>query len=117
LRQAGLVFMGVVRAGGKWYADSDPGWFGGHWWWVAVTVAAGVVVGLLRRPLRIPERIPSLVADLTDGHVEAWLVPGDRGGVGRLADRRGQRRPGEGSGFDGRRRGQLDRAAPRARRR
>ena len=46
---AGLVFMGVIRVGGKWYADSDPGWFGGHWWWVAVTMAAGVVVGLLRR--------------------------------------------------------------------
>jgi hypothetical protein len=39
---------------GKWYADSDPGWFGGHWWWVAVTAAAGVVVGL-RRLMRLPE--------------------------------------------------------------
>ena len=73
---AGLVFMGVVGAGGKWYADSNPGWFGGHWWWVAVTVAAGVVVGLLRRVLRLPEQIPSLVADLTDGKVDPQLVPG-----------------------------------------
>ncbi|MDP9207271.1 MAG: hypothetical protein M3O65_01985, partial [Actinomycetota bacterium] len=31
---AGLVFVGVIDFGGKWYADSDPGWFGGHWWWV-----------------------------------------------------------------------------------
>ena len=47
---AGLVFMGVTGAGGKWYADSHPGWFGGHWWWVA----AGVAVGLLRRLMRLP---------------------------------------------------------------
>ena len=53
-----------------------PGWFGGHWWWVAVTVAAGIVVGLLRLLMRLPEQIPSLIADLTDGHVEARLVPG-----------------------------------------
>jgi H+/Cl- antiporter ClcA len=73
---AGLVFMGVVRVGGKWYVDSHPGWFGGHWWWVAVTVAAGVMVGLLRRLMRLPEQIPSLVADLTDEHVDSRLVPG-----------------------------------------
>ena len=73
---AGLVFMGVTGAGGKWYADSHPGWFGGHWWWVAVTVAAGVVVGLLRRLMRLPEQIPSLVEDLTDGRVDPQLVPG-----------------------------------------
>ena len=73
---AGLVFMGVVGAGGKWYADSNPGWFGGHWWWVAVTVAAGVVVGLLRRVLRLPGQIPSLVEDLRDGKVDPQLVPG-----------------------------------------
>ena len=33
---AGLVFVGVIDVGGKWYTDSDSGWFGGHWWWVAV---------------------------------------------------------------------------------
>ena len=44
---AGLIFVGVITFGGKWYSDSDPGWFGGHWWWVAVAAAAGVVVGLL----------------------------------------------------------------------
>ena len=73
---AALVFMGVVKVGGKWYVDSNPGWFGGHWWWVAVTVAAGVVVGLLRRLMRLPEQIPNLIADLTDEHVDPGLVPG-----------------------------------------
>jgi len=73
---ASLVFMGVIDFGGKWYTDSDPGWFGGHWWWVAVTAAAGVVVGLLRRLTRLPEQIPGLFEDLKDGHVDSKLVPG-----------------------------------------
>jgi H+/Cl- antiporter ClcA len=73
---AGLVFMGVIDFAGKWYADSDPGWFGGHWWWVAVTAAAGVVVGLLRRLTRLPEQIPGLFADLKSEHVDTGLVPG-----------------------------------------
>ena len=51
---AGLVFIGVIKFGGKWYSDSDPGWFGGHWWWVAVAAAAGAVAGLLRRLTRLP---------------------------------------------------------------
>jgi H+/Cl- antiporter ClcA len=73
---AGLVFMGVIDFGGKWYTDADPGWFGGHWWWVAVTAASGVVVGLLRRLMRLPEQIPGLFADLQSGHVDTGLVPG-----------------------------------------
>jgi H+/Cl- antiporter ClcA len=73
---AGLVFIGVIKFGGKWYSDSDPGWFGGHWWWVAVAAAAGAVVGLLRRLIRVPEEIPGLVDDLQTGHVNPRLVPG-----------------------------------------
>jgi H+/Cl- antiporter ClcA len=73
---AGLVFIGVIKFGGKWYNDSHPGWFGGHWWWVAVAAAAGVVVGLLRRLTRLPEDVPGLFADLQTGHVDSGLVPG-----------------------------------------
>ena len=73
---AGLVFIGVIKFGGKWYSDSDPGWFGGHWWWVAVAAAAGAVVGLLRRLTRLPEEVPGLVADLQTEHVDPGLVPG-----------------------------------------
>lgn len=73
---AGLVFMGVIGFGGRWYVDANPGWFGGQWWWVAVTAGAGVVVGLLRRLTRLPEQIPGLIADLKDGHVDPRLVPG-----------------------------------------
>ena len=73
---AGLVFIGVITSGGKWYDDSDPGWFGGHWWWVAVAAAAGVVVGLLRRLTRLPEEVPGLFEDLQTEHVNPGLVPG-----------------------------------------
>jgi H+/Cl- antiporter ClcA len=73
---AGLVFLGVIKFGGKWYDDSDPRWFGGHWWWIAVTAAAGVVVGLLRRLTRLPEQLPGLIADLQEEEVNSRLVPG-----------------------------------------
>ena len=73
---AGLVFIGVIKFGGKWYSDSHPGWLGGHWWWVAITAAAGVVVGLLRRLMRLPEELPGLFDDLKSEHVDPGLVPG-----------------------------------------
>ena len=73
---AGLVFVGVTGFGNHWYVDSDPRWFGGHWWWIAVTAAAGVVVGVLRRLTRLPDQIPGLIEDLKDEHVNPVLVPG-----------------------------------------
>ena len=73
---AGLIFMGVIGAGGDWYTDSDPGWFGGQWWWVGIAAAAGVGVGLLRRLTRLPDHTPGLIADMQAGHVDPGLVPG-----------------------------------------
>ena len=73
---AGLVFVGAITGGGKWYSDSDPGWFGGHWWWVAVGAAAGIGVGVLRRATNLPWKTPGLFDDLETGHVETGLVPG-----------------------------------------
>src|SRR5215469_14170147 len=73
---AALIFLGVIKFGGKWYSDSHPGWFGGHWWWVAVAVAAGIAVGLVRRLTRLPWKTPGLFEDLQTCHVEPGLVPG-----------------------------------------
>lgn len=71
---AGLIFVGVIKFGGKWYSDSNPGWLGGHWWWVAVAAAAGAVVGLVRRLTRLPWKTPGLFEDLQTEHVDAKLV-------------------------------------------
>ena len=73
---AGLVFLGLTDAGNNWYDVSDPGWFGGQWWWVAVTAGAGIVVGLLRSLTKLPAKIPGLIADIEGAHVETRLVPG-----------------------------------------
>src|SRR5215467_8898630 len=73
---AALIFVGVIKFGGKWYSDSHPGWFGGHWWWVAVAAAAGVAVGLVRRLTRLPWKTPGLFEDLTTELVDVKLVPG-----------------------------------------
>jgi H+/Cl- antiporter ClcA len=73
---AALIFLGVIKVGAKWYSDSHPGWFGGHWWWVAVAAAAGVAVGLVRRLTRLPWKTPGLFEDLTTELVDVKLVPG-----------------------------------------
>lgn len=73
---AGLIFVGVITFGGTWYTDAHPGWLGGHWWWVAVTVAAGAAVGLARRLTRLPWKTPGLFDDLQTEHVDPKLVPG-----------------------------------------
>jgi len=73
---AALLFMGLIGLGDNWYTASDPGWFGGHWWWIGVTVAAGLAVGVLRRLTRLPARIPSLIEDLEQAHVDPKSVPG-----------------------------------------
>jgi acyl-coenzyme A synthetase/AMP-(fatty) acid ligase len=69
----GLLFMGLIGVGDKWYSYSRPGWMGGHWWWVAVTGAAGVAVGLLRRVTQLPEKTPGIIAELQEEFVDpAW---------------------------------------------
>ena len=72
----GLLFLGLLDLGQSWYAYSTPGWMGGHWWWVALTAAAGLVVGVLRWATRLPYRTPGLIEDLQEGYVDPRLVPG-----------------------------------------
>jgi H+/Cl- antiporter ClcA len=72
---AGLVFLGVIKIGVKWGTHFTPGWFGGHWWWVAVTAGAGLLVGLLRRLFRLPKDVPGFFEDLRTEHVDPRLVP------------------------------------------
>jgi H+/Cl- antiporter ClcA len=73
---AGLAFIGLIDGGGDWYSDAHPSWFEGHWWWIAIAVAAGLAVGLLRRLTRLPAEVPGLFEDLQSEHVSPSLVPG-----------------------------------------
>ena len=94
----------MIKFGGKWYTDSHPGWFGGHWWWLRSPRRSGVAVGLLRRLTRLPWQTPGLFDDLKTEHVDPGLVAG-RGRIGGVADRGRQPRAGEGAGNHGRRAG------------
>ena len=71
-----LLFLGVTGFGDNWFASSDFGWFGGNWWWVAVTAASGFVVGLLHRVMHLPDETPGRIADLRDESVDLAQVPG-----------------------------------------
>ena len=73
---AALVFLGIIKLGSRWATDSGLGWFAGHWWWVAITAGAGILVGVLRRLTRLPEDVPGLFEDLRAGHVDLRAVPG-----------------------------------------
>ncbi|MGO9457107.1 MAG: hypothetical protein ACLP62_08685 [Acidimicrobiales bacterium] len=72
---AGLVFLGLVTRGEKWNVDGNPHRLGGHWWWVAVTAAAGLVVGVLHRLLKVPEDTPGIIAEIKTRQVDALMVP------------------------------------------
>ncbi len=73
---AALAFMGVTGVGNNWFKGSDFGWFGGDWWWVAVTTGAGLAVGLAHRLTRLPAETPGLIDDLQAAHVDPRPVPG-----------------------------------------
>ena len=73
---AGLAFLGVTEGGALWFDPSDNGWLGGSLWWVAVTAAAGVLVGLLRKVFRMPTHQDGLVEELEAERVEPSGVPG-----------------------------------------
>jgi hypothetical protein len=63
---AALAFLGLVKGGTKlWFTlPKNPDWFSGSLWWVAVTAAAGVLVGVLRRVSRLPAKLPGTLKEL-----------------------------------------------------
>lgn len=72
-----LAFLGLLKGGSKlWFSlPAEPGWFDGHLWWVGVTAAAGVLVGLLRRFLNVPDKLAGTLQEIKDGRVEASTAP------------------------------------------
>jgi len=72
----GLLFLGVVSIGSRWFKATDPGWLGGKWWWVLVTAGAGLLVGSLHQVLDLPDKTPGVIEDLRTGHSDPALVPG-----------------------------------------
>ena len=73
---ASLAFLGLVKGGTNlWFTlPKNPGWLDGSLWWVAVTAAAGVLVGVLRRVFRLPVKLPGTVEELKDQRVEPSTV-------------------------------------------
>jgi hypothetical protein len=67
LAVAALAFLGLIKGGTKlWFTlPKNPSWFSGSPWWVAVTAAAGVLVGVLRRVLRLPPRLPGVLTRIS----------------------------------------------------
>jgi len=72
LAVAALAFLGLLKGGTKlWFTlPSNPDWFSGSLWWVAVTAAAGVLVGGLRRVLRLPPKLAGTLEEIRDERVE-----------------------------------------------
>ena len=75
---ASLAFLGLIKGGTDlWFTlPKHPGWFDGSLWWVAVTAAAGVLVGVLRRFLGVPAKVAGTVEEIKDERVEPSTVPG-----------------------------------------
>jgi H+/Cl- antiporter ClcA len=73
---ASLAFLGLVKGGTNlWFTlPKNPGWLDGSLWWVAVTAAAGVLIGVLRRVFRLPVKMPGTVQELKDQRVEPSTV-------------------------------------------
>ena len=114
---AALLFMGLIGFGNNWYTASDPGWFGGQWWWVGRHGGRGS-----RGRPPAPVDPPSSQDPEPDRRPRARarrppIGAGDRGRLGRVVDRRRQPGPGAGARVHGRRGRRVGLAATTARRR
>ena len=114
---ASLAFLGLVKGGTNlWFTlPKNPGWLDGSLWWVAVTAAAGVLVGVLRRLFRLPVKMPGTVQELQGPAGRALHGPEGGCRLGGVAGRRCEPRTGGGAGADGGRAGNLGLGAEEAR--
>jgi chloride channel protein, CIC family len=71
-----LVFMGFVNVSNNWFSSDNSHWMGGSWWWVGVTAASGLLVGLLRMATRLPEKTSGLIDEMKEEYVDPRLVVG-----------------------------------------
>ena len=69
---SGIVFLAISGLGESWYGETGNGWFDGHWWWIAVSVSAGVIVVVLRKWLDL-----SSVGALAVGGYHLGITKGD----------------------------------------
>ena len=76
LAVAALAFLGLLKGGTKlWFTlPQNPDWLSGSLWWVAVTAAAGALVGVLRRVLRLPDKLDGTLKEIQDERVETSTV-------------------------------------------
>jgi hypothetical protein len=72
----GLVFLGVVKLGSRWFEATNLGWFGGKCSWVAVTAGAGLLVGLLHHLMKLPPTKPpaSWMTCIRDVPILRWFL-------------------------------------------
>jgi H+/Cl- antiporter ClcA len=69
---AGLLFTRAVGRATKWLwpDDVDNSFLGGELWWLALTVAAGVLVGLLRKWMRVPPEPKGALENIAAAEVD-----------------------------------------------
>lgn len=68
----GLLFTWAVGRATNWLwpSEVDNDFLGGELWWVAVTIAAGLTVGSLRRVLPVPAEPKGALESIAVGHVD-----------------------------------------------
>jgi H+/Cl- antiporter ClcA len=69
---AGLLFTWTVGKATNWLwpDEVDNSFLGGELWWIALTVGAGLLVGLLRRWLRVPAEPDGALESIAARHVD-----------------------------------------------
>ncbi len=69
---AGLLFTRAVGRATNWLwpDEVDNSFLGGELWWLALTVTAGVLVGLLRRWLQVPSEPKGALENIAAAHVD-----------------------------------------------